>query len=346
VSGERRIGVLGAGSFGTALAAHFAGAGGHRVRLWARSPELVAKMAAGRANEGYLPGVALPPGVLPTSEVAALADSEFLVVAAPSHGFREVLRQFLRVADGAGDGNGAPLQLISATKGIEPETLARMSQVAAEEGKAAGRAIRYAVLSGPTFAAELARNVPSAAVIASAEDAFATDVRECLATPYLRLYSSDDVVGVELGATTKNVIAIAAGTLSGLGLGANTLAALITRGLHEITRLGIAYGGQSRTFAGLAGLGDLVLTCTGGLSRNRKIGLDLAAGRSPAEILGETHMVAEGIRNSVAVASLAAERGVEMPITQQMVAVLHHGKDPRRALEELMTRELKSETEL
>jgi glycerol-3-phosphate dehydrogenase (NAD(P)+) len=346
VSCERRIGVLGAGSFGTALATHFAGAGGHRVRLWARSPELVATMAAARENAGYLPGVSLPPGVLPTSEVAALTDSEFLVVAAPSHGFREVLRQFLRVADGAGDGNGAPLQLISATKGIEPETLARMSQVAAEEGRAAGRAIRYAVLSGPTFAAELARNVPSAAVIASEEDAFATDVRECLATPYLRLYSSDDVVGVELGATTKNVIAIAAGTLSGLGLGANTLAALITRGLHEITRLGIAYGGQSRTFAGLAGLGDLVLTCTGGLSRNRKIGLDLAAGRSPAEILGETHMVAEGIRNSVAVASLAAERGVEMPITQQMVAVLHHGKDPRRALEELMTRELKSETEL
>jgi glycerol-3-phosphate dehydrogenase (NAD(P)+) len=342
VSCERRIGVLGAGSFGTALAAHFAGAGGHRVRLWARSPELVAEMAARQANEGYLPGVALPPDVLPTSEVAALADSEFLVVAAPSHGFREVLRQFLRVAEN----DGTSLQLISATKGIEPETLARMSQVAAEEGKAAGRAIRYAVLSGPTFAAELARNVPSAAVIASEEDAFATDVRECLATPYLRLYSSDDVVGVELGATTKNVIAIAAGTLSGLGLGANTLAALITRGLHEITRLGIAYGGQSRTFAGLAGLGDLVLTCTGGLSRNRKIGLDLAAGRSPAEILGETHMVAEGIRNSVAVASLAAERGVEMPITQQMVAVLHHGKDPRRALEELMTRELKSETEL
>lgn len=346
MSCERRIGVLGAGSFGTALAVLFAGAGGHRVRLWARSAELVAKMTGARANEDYLPGVALPPGVLPTSEVAALADSEFLVVAAPSHGFREVLRQFLRVADGAREGHDAPLQLISATKGIEPETLARMSQVAAEEGEAAGRAIRYAVLSGPTFAAELARNVPSAAVIASAEDAFATDVRECLATPSLRLYSSDDVVGVELGATTKNVIAIAAGTLSGLGLGANTLAALITRGLHEITRLGIAYGGQSRTFAGLAGLGDLVLTCTGGLSRNRKIGLDLAAGRSPAEILGETHMVAEGIRNSVAVASLAAERGVEMPITQQMVAVLHHGKDPRRALEELMTRELKSETEL
>ena len=175
-------------------------------------------MAAERANADYLPGVELPPGVTPTAEVAALADSEFVVVAAPSHGFREVLRQFLRLAPRP----AAPLPLISATKGIEPETLARMSQVAAEEGRAAGRAIRFAVLSGPTFAAELARNVPSAAVIASEEPPFATEVRECLATPLLRLYSSADVVGVELGATTKNVIAIAAGTLSGLGLGART----------------------------------------------------------------------------------------------------------------------------
>jgi glycerol-3-phosphate dehydrogenase (NAD(P)+) len=337
----RRIGILGAGSFGTALAVHFAGAGQHQVRLWARNPALVERMGSERANPDYLPGVALPLRLEPTADLAALADSEFVLVAVPSHGFREILRQFLRLAS-----DGRPLPLISATKGIEPETLARMSQVAREEGEAAGREIRFAVLSGPTFAAELARNVPSAAVIASSDSSFATEVRQCLATPLFRLYSSDDVVGVELGATTKNVIAIAAGTLSGLGLGQNTLAALITRGLHEITRLGIAYGGQPRTFAGLAGLGDLVLTCTGGLSRNRQIGLDLAAGRSPAEILEQTHMVAEGVRNSVAVASLAARRDVEMPIIQQMVAVLHHGKDPRRALEELMTRELKSETEL
>jgi glycerol-3-phosphate dehydrogenase (NAD(P)+) len=338
--GLRRIGILGAGSFGTALAVCFAGAGGHPVRLWARDAELVERMRRERSNVRYLPGVDLPPGLEPTSDVASLADCEFVVVAAPSHGFRAVLRQYLTV-----DSEG-PLQLISATKGIEPETLARMGQVAAEEGRAAGREVRYAVLSGPTFAAELARNVPSAAVIASEDSRFATEVRECLSTRLLRLYSSSDVVGVELGGATKNVIAIAAGTLSGLGLGQNTLAALITRGLHEITRLGVAWGGQPLTFAGLAGLGDLVLTCTGGLSRNRKIGLDLAAGRSLEEIKEETHMVAEGVRNSVAIASLAGQRGVEMPITQQMVAVLYHGKDPRRALEELMTRELKSETEL
>lgn len=338
---SRRISVLGAGSFGTALAVHLAGAGGHPVRLWARSPELARRMREERRNPDYLPGVELPAGLEPTGDLRDLTDGELLLLAVPSHGFREILRQFLRQ-----DPGGGPLRLVSATKGIETETLARMSQVAFEEGMAADREIHFAVLSGPTFAAELARNVPSAAVIASEDAHFATEARECLATPYLRLYSSADVVGVELGGTTKNVIAIAAGTLSGIGLGHNTLAALMTRGLHEITRLGIAFGGQPRTFAGLAGLGDLVLTCTGGLSRNRQIGLELAAGRSVAEITGETHLVAEGVRNSIAVSRLAAQRGVEMPITQQMVAVLHHGKDPRRAVEELMTRELKSETEL
>jgi glycerol-3-phosphate dehydrogenase (NAD(P)+) len=337
----RRIGVLGAGSFGTALAVHLAGAGRHRVRLWGRSAELARQMREERANPKYLPGVEFPTGLEPTADTAELADCDFLLVAAPSHGFREVLRQFLRLHP-----DGEPLPLVSATKGIETETLARMSQVAFEEGMAADREVRFAVLSGPTFAAELARNAPSAAVIASEDAGFATEARECLATPFLRLYSSPDVVGVELGSAAKNVIAIAAGTLSGIGLGHNTLAALITRGLHEITRLGIAYGGQPRTFAGLAGLGDLVLTCTGGLSRNRRIGLDLAAGRSVAEITGETHMVAEGVRNSIAISRLAAQRGVEMPITEQMVAVLHHGKDPRRAVEELMTRELKAETAL
>jgi glycerol-3-phosphate dehydrogenase (NAD(P)+) len=326
------------------LAIHFAGAGGHQVRLWARHPELVARMAAERSNPDYLPGVILPPSLEPTSDLRAIAECDLVHVVVPSHGFREVLGQFLAVCCRERPA-GQPVSLISGTKGIEIESLSRMSQVAAEEGAAAGCAVRFAVLSGPTFAAELARNAPSAAVVASDDPGYATEVRQALATPFLRLYSSSDVVGVELGGAVKNVIGVAAGALSGLGLGHNTLAALITRGLHEITRLGIAYGGQPATFAGLAGLGDLVLTCTGGLSRNRQTGVDLAAGKTLAEITSG-HTVSEGIRNSIAVSRLAAQRGVDMPITRQMVAVMHEGKDPRRAVEELMTRELKSEAEL
>ncbi|HWN43633.1 MAG TPA: NAD(P)H-dependent glycerol-3-phosphate dehydrogenase [Thermoanaerobaculia bacterium] len=335
------IAVLGAGSWGTALAAHFAGAGGHRVKLWARDAELARHMAKERTNPEYLPGVELPPLLEPTADLEALPGCDFYLVVVPSHGFRQVLRQFLHVYP-----QDRPLPLISGTKGIEIETLARMSQVSFEEGMAADREVRFAVLSGPTFAAELARNVPSAAVIAAEDAGFATEIRECFATPWLRLYSSSDVVGVELGGAVKNVVAVAAGTLSGLGLGHNTLAALITRGLHEITRLGIAYGGQPRTFAGLAGLGDLVLTCTGGLSRNRQTGIDLASGKTLEQITSGTHLVSEGIRNSLAVSRLAAARGVDMPITRQMAAVMYEGKDPRRAVEELMTRELKSESEL
>jgi glycerol-3-phosphate dehydrogenase (NAD(P)+) len=335
------IAVLGAGSWGTALAVHFAGAGGHRVKLWARDAELARHMAKERTNPEYLPGVELPPLLEPTSDLEALPGCDFYLLVVPSHGFRQVLRQFLQAYP-----KDRPLPLISGTKGIEIETLARMSQVSFEEGMAADREVRFAVLSGPTFAAELARNMPSAAVIAAEDAGFATEIRECFATPWLRLYSSSDVVGVELGAAVKNVIAVAAGALSGLGLGHNTLAALITRGLHEITRLGIAYGGQTRTFAGLAGLGDLVLTCTGGLSRNRQTGIDLASGKTLEQITSGTHLVSEGIRNSLAVSRLAAARGVDMPITRQMAAVMYEGKDPRRAVEELMTRELKSESEL
>lgn len=339
--GPKDIAVLGAGSWGTALAVHFAGAGGHRVKLWARDAELARRMAGERTNPEYLPGVELPPLLEPTSDLESLPGCDFYLLVVPSHGFRQVLRQFLQVVPG-----DRPLPLISGTKGIEIETLARMSQVSFEEGMAADREVRFAVLSGPTFAAELARNMPSAAVIAAEDAGFATEIRECLATPWLRLYSSSDVAGVELGGAVKNVIAVAAGTLSGLGFGHNTLAALITRGLHEITRLGIAYGGQPRTFAGLAGLGDLVLTCTGGLSRNRQTGIDLAAGKTLEQITSGTHLVSEGIRNSLAVSRLAAARGVDMPITRQMAAVMYEGKDPRKAVEELMTRELKSESEL
>lgn len=336
------IGVLGAGSWGTALAVHAAAFGGRRVRLWARREELVRELDGARENREYLPGVELPPDLEVTPDLAAMAGCSPVLVVVPSHGYREVVRQLLRtIPEGE-----APLAVVSATKGIETETGARMSQATFEEGMAADREVRFGVLSGPTFAAELARGMPSAAVVASEESALAADLREWLTTPRLRLYSSSDVVGVELGGTAKNVIAIAAGVLTGLGLGHNTLAALITRGLHEVTRLGIACGGQGRTFAGLAGLGDLVLTCTGGLSRNRRTGLELAQGKSLEQIQSETHMVAEGIRNSLSIQRLARERGVEMPITDQMVEVLYRGKSPQRAVEELMGRELKEEAEL
>jgi glycerol-3-phosphate dehydrogenase (NAD(P)+) len=342
MNGEpKHLAVLGAGSFGTALAVHLAGAGGHRVRLWARNAELAQRMAEERVNREYLEDVTIPSNCEPTSDIGSAVGCDAVILAAPSHGFRDVLRLFLQAHPG-----DRPVHLVSAAKGIETETLARMSQVAFEEAMAADRDLRFAVLSGPTFAAELARGMPTTAVIASEEAAYATLLREMLSTPTFRLYSSSDVPGVELGGSVKNVIAIAAGTASGLGLGSNTLAALITRGLHEITRLGIAYGGQPRTFAGLAGLGDLVLTCTGSLSRNRRTGLDLAAGKTLAEITGGTHFVSEGIRNSIAVARVAAARGVEMPITEQMVQVMYEGKSPRKAVEELMTRGLKSETEL
>lgn len=335
------IGILGAGSWGTALAVHLVAQGGETVRLWARREELARELARDRVNRDYLPEVELPAGVEPTADLEALVPCDPVLVVVPSHGFRDVVRRFLRAAP-----RERRLDLVSATKGIETETGARMSQVTFEEGLAADRDVRFAVLSGPTFAVELARAMPSAAVVASEERQMAARLQERLATTRLRLYSSSDVVGVELGGTAKNVIAIAAGTLTGLGLGHNTLAALITRGLHEVTRLGIASGGQARTFAGLAGLGDLVLTCTGGLSRNRRTGLELARGRTLDQIQEETHMVAEGIRNSLSIQKLARERGVEMPITEQMVQVLYQGKSPRAALDELMTRELKEEAEL
>jgi glycerol-3-phosphate dehydrogenase (NAD(P)+) len=335
-----RVGVLGAGSWGTALAIHAASTGA-AVQLWARREELAEQLIAERCNSIYLPGVEFPDNVTPTADVAALAGSKVVFVVVPSHGYREVTSLFLQQV--AAD---EPPVLISATKGIETESLARMSQVTAEEAAAANCSVHFAVLSGPTFAAELAAGCPSAAVLASSHEEQAARLVEQLSTDKFRLYSSTDVVGVELAGTAKNVIAIGAGIVSGLGLGHNTLAALITRGLHEIRRLGVSYGGQSRTFAGLAGLGDLVLTCTGGLSRNRRTGMELAAGRSLEEIQGETSMVAEGVRNSLSITRLAEREGVEMPISEQMMALIYEGKSPQDTIRELMTRELKSELAL
>jgi glycerol-3-phosphate dehydrogenase (NAD(P)+) len=314
---------------------------GHAVKLWVRRPELAQELRRSRRNEAYLPEAELPENLQIVDDLGAFHDCDLVLVVVPSHGFREVVHQFLAARPAS-----LPVTLVSATKGVETETCARMSQVCFEEAVNADRELRFAVLSGPTFAAELARGLPSLGVLASEDEDLATELRERLSGANYRLYSSADVVGVEIGGATKNVIAIAAGAVAGLELGHNTLAALITRGLHEITRLGLACGGQARTFSGLAGLGDLVLTCTGSLSRNRQTGFELARGKTLKEITSGTQMVAEGIRNALAISRLAAQKNVEMPITEQMVAVLYEGKPPREAVEPLMTRELKAESAL
>jgi glycerol-3-phosphate dehydrogenase (NAD(P)+) len=328
------LAVLGAGSWGTALAAHLARAG-HPLRLWARDPNLARAIEGERVNATYLPGIALPAGIAATADLAeALAGAHTVFVVIPSAYCRAAYQRAAPLLD-----PGAVL--VSATKGLEMETLHRMTEVAAAE--APGHAL--AVLSGPSFAREVAQGQPTTVVVASAQAGIAEAVQRVVSGPTFRAYTSDDVAGVELAGALKNVIAIAAGILDGLGYGHNTSAALITRGLAEITRLAVALGGRADTFAGLAGLGDLVLTCTGALSRNRQVGRALGAGRSLQEVTASTHMVAEGVRTTQAACSLAARAGVEMPIATQMKAVLYEGKPPRAALEDLMLRSLKREVD-
>ena len=325
------VAVVGAGSWGTALAAHLARST-HAVRLWARDPGQARAIADGHRNSRYLAGVALP-ALFATSDLAeALRDAEVAIVAVPSEFCREVWRALRPHL-------GAHTTLVSATKGLELGTLRRMSEVAAEE--APGQPI--AVLSGPSFALEVAQGQPTTVVVASGTLAVAEAVQRAVSTRSFRAYSSDDVIGVELGGALKNVIAIAAGIVDGLGYGHNTVAALITRGLAEMTRLAVALGARPDTLSGLAGLGDLVLTCTGALSRNRRLGHALGAGHSVGEALAELHMVAEGVRTTQAACALAERAGVEMPIAQQMRAVLYEGKPPREGVEELMLRTLKRE---
>jgi glycerol-3-phosphate dehydrogenase (NAD(P)+) len=328
------LAVLGAGSWGTALAMHLARAG-HPVRLWARDEQVARAINEQRLNPTYLPGLTLPAGVSATAELAeALAGADTVFVVIPSAYCRAVYRRAAGLlAPGAA--------LVSATKGLEMDSLCRMTEVAASE--APGHPL--AVLSGPSFAREVAQGQPTTVVVASAEPHVAEVVQRAVSGRTFRAYTSDDLAGVELAGALKNVIAIAAGILDGLGYGHNTAAALITRGLAEITRLAVALGGRADTLAGLAGLGDLVLTCTGALSRNRELGRALGTGRSLEEATRSTHMVAEGVRTTLAACALAGRAGVEMPIATQMKAVLYEGKPPRVALEDLMLRSLKREVD-
>jgi glycerol-3-phosphate dehydrogenase (NAD(P)+) len=327
------ISVLGAGSWGTALAAHLARTG-HDVRLWGRDAALVDQLRRTRENAVYLPGIALPEGVRPCDELTdALRDASMVIFAVPSHGLRAML-------SAARPHLPREAPIVSTVKGLERETLLRMSEVMAQEIDATHPIV---VLSGPSFAAEFARELPTVVAVASTRRDAAEQVQHEFRSRCFRLYLTEDVVGVELGGALKNVIAIAAGVVESTGLGHNAMAALLTRGLAEISRLAIAMGGRRDTLAGLSGLGDLVLTCTGQLSRNRQVGLELGRGRQLADILTGMRMVAEGVRTTTAALELGARHGIELPITAQMASLLAGEKSPREAVEELMLRPPRAE---
>jgi glycerol-3-phosphate dehydrogenase (NAD(P)+) len=329
-----RIAVIGGGAWGTVLADHLARKEGHDVTLWAREPEVVEAVNRDHLNPVFLPDAPLAPGLRASGDVAeAVRGAEVLVSAAPSHAVRSVMGQ---VAAGTG---GHPL-VVSVSKGLEPERLQPLSAVL---GELFGSATPVAVLSGPSFAREVYERQPTALVAAAQEEEIARRAQQVFSTPSLRVYSHTDVVGVELGGALKNVIALAAGILEGLGLGHNTRAALITRGLAEITRLGVALGADPLTFAGLAGMGDLILTATGALSRNRTLGVELGKGRTLEQAQAGKKTVAEGVLTAKAAVALAVRHGVELPIAREVAAVLFEAKPPRRAVQDLMERDLKAE---
>jgi len=334
------IAIIGAGAWGTALSMVAARRGGHRVRLWAFEPEVCESIQARHVNEKFLAGLTIPEAVVVTSDLgAAVKGAEIIVSVMPSHHCRGVFRALASQLKPA-------MLFVSATKGIEEDSLLRMTQVVSATIEAAsGFRPRIAALSGPSFAREVARGDPTAITIASDDEKVAQTIQIALSDPRFRIYTNNDVIGVELGGALKNVIAIAAGVCDGLGLGHNSVAALITRGLAEMTRLVEACGGKRETMAGLAGLGDLVLTCTGGLSRNRSVGEQLGKGRKLADIIDGMHgMVAEGVPTTNAAVGLARHQAIEMPITEKMWEVLHEGKPPGEAMHELMTRSAKSES--
>ncbi len=323
-----RIAILGAGAWGTALALSLARRGGHELCLWSHSPALAEQLTDAGENLPYLPGFTLPADIHVTSDLpGAIFEADIILCVTPSQHLRGVITHI------------APLLtrnqiILCASKGIEETTFLRMSQVVASVANNP-----FAVLSGPSFAQEVAAGMPTAVVVASNHQPIAQIIQRDFTSPTLRIYTNDDVPGVELGGALKNVIALAAGVANGLNLGHNSSAALITRGIAEMTRLAIACGGRRQTLAGLSGVGDLVLTCTGSLSRNRAVGIELGRGRQLPDIIASLHgKVAEGVRSTAAALGLAARYGVEMPITEQMDAILHHNKSPKEAIRELMSR--------
>jgi glycerol-3-phosphate dehydrogenase (NAD(P)+) len=331
----RQIAIIGGGSWGTALSLAL-GRKGHPIRLWVFEQELVASINRERRNALYLSEFELPDCVCASHSLEEVLDgADIVLTVVPSHHCRDVYQSMLTWLH-------PEMVLVSASKGIENESLMRMSEVISAVTKPIFQA-RVAVISGPSFAKEVAKGDPTAIVVASEDLELAQMIQQEFSGPALRLYTNTDVAGVELGGAVKNVIAIAAGVCSGLGFGFNSLAALVTRGLSEMTRLAVACGGRRDTLGGLAGMGDLMLTCTGELSRNRSVGVQLGQGRKLAEIVSGTRMIAEGVLTTAATLALARKHQVEMPITEQMDAVLHHGKSPREAIRELMERRLKGE---
>jgi glycerol-3-phosphate dehydrogenase (NAD(P)+) len=329
------VGVVGAGSWGTALAALLAKKG-HEVAIWAREPDVAAEIQELRENRTFLPGVALPTGITATDDLSKVAgEKDLLLSVVPS--------QFVfSVFQGVSDRLDPRTQVVSASKGIEVATGRRMDEVFSSL-LPAEQVHTLTVLSGPSFAKEVSTGGPTAVVVASRSERAALRAQEAFQTDYFRVYTNPDVLGVELGGALKNVIALAAGVISGMGFGHNALAALMTRGLAEITRLGVAMGADPATFSGLAGMGDLVLTCTGSLSRNRTFGYRIGQGETAADILEGMKSVAEGVRTVQAVRALAEEYGVEMPISEEVHALLWEGRDPREALRNLMLRGPKPE---
>ena len=334
------IAIIGAGAWGTGIAIVLGRKGTHRVRLWAHETDVCESIVQKRLNEKFLPGRPIPQSVTSSNDLGeTLRGAEIVVSVMPSQHCRALFERMRPMVP--------PQSLIvSATKGLEEGTLLRMTEVITQVMKRAdGFARAVGALSGPSFAQEAARGDPTAVTIASQDGALMRTVQQEFSESSFRVYTNSDVIGVELGGALKNIVAIAAGICDGLGFGHNSVAALITRGLAEMTRLVMACGGRGETMAGLAGLGDLVLTCTGGLSRNRSVGVELGRGRKLPDIIAGMHgMVAEGVFTTTAAVGLAHARGVEMPITEQMHAILHHGKSPREAIQELMSRSGKSET--